>query len=410
MPIMKLSDSTVASFRPTVAADCWLWDSQLSGFACRVRKGVKGDIRRAWYVAWQFGNRSQKMKLGDIPGMTAKDAREEAGRHLSRARLGDNPLAAKRKEAERVKAQVKFGEVIDRFMTYQEKEKGNRPASLKNQARHLRVYCKEWHRTPLDEIDSGKVKALLDRIKEEVSVHTAIVLSSSISAQFVWCMEEGLAKQNPVIGIRKMPLPPSRDRVLDAAEIVELWDAASAADSVGNRIVKLLLLLGLRRSEVANADWGEIDLDKGVWTIPASRMKGRVEHRVPLSDQALRLLPERPVTGGAVFGMFSSFSLTKSELDKQIATARKAAGITEPMPGWRYHDMRRTMATHMAEHLGILPHIIEECLSHRSHRSGIASVYNRADYTKAKRAALAKWGDYIEALADGTVIEMKRAS
>ncbi|MCF6100349.1 tyrosine-type recombinase/integrase [Mesorhizobium muleiense] len=408
MPLLKLSDAAVASFRPT-SDDVWLWDTQLSGFACRIRDLKKGTSR-AWYIAWQFGGKGQKMWLGDIPGMPCKTAREEAGRHLSRARLGDNPLAAKREEAARIKAQVRFGEPIEPFLTYQKNEKGNRPGSLANQRRHLTKYCREWHKVPLDEIDGAKVKALRDRIRQEVGLPTAIVLVSSISAFFTWCMEEGLAKANPVIGIRKMPLPESRDRVLDADEIVEVWDAASVDDSIGNKIIKLLLLLGLRRNEVANADWSEFDLDKALWVIPAERMKAKMEHRVPLSAQALALLPERPEKGGPVFGLFSSFSFTKAELDRQIAKARKAAGVTKPMTPWRIHDLRRSMATHMGETLGILPHVIEECLSHRSYRSGVASVYNRSTYEPQKRQALTKWGDYIEALADGTVVEMKRSA
>jgi integrase len=86
----------------------------------------------------------------------------------------------------------------------------------------------------------------------------------------------------------------------------------------------------------------------------------------------------------------------KRALDKRIA----ANG--EPMPPWVVHDLRRSVATHMAEELGVEPHIIEATLNHVSgHKAGIAGIYNRALYEREKRTALDLWAKHVTTLIEG---------
>lgn len=408
MAILKLTDANVLSFRPT-ATDTWLWDTLQPGFAARIRKGAKGDIKRTWVIAWEFGGKSQKMKLGEVGGLPCKDAREEAARHLSRARLGDNPLTAKRAEAERLRRQVTFGESIEPFLEFQEKVKGNRPGSLREQRRHLQKDARELHRLGLDEISKEKVKHLLDRLHQEIGVATSMAVRASLSAMFVWAMEEGKAAANPTVGIRRLEAAPARERTLEDPDIMEVW-SATEDDTPFNRIVRMLLLNGLRRCEVSNADWSEFDLGKALWTIPAARMKAGKTHVVPLSPQALRQLPERPAKGGPVFDQFSGFSNWKIDLDRRIAAARRKASIDKGFEHWTIHDLRRSVASGMAA-LGVSPWVVEEVLSHTSYKSGVMGVYQRHDFLKEKRAALELWGNHIEAITSGgNVVPMKRTA
>ena len=95
-------------------------------------------------------------------------------------------------------------------------------------------------------------------------------------------------------------------------------------------------------------------------------------------------------------------------LDRRIFAARqalskktpKASGEAKPMTDWRHHDLRRTVATRMAD-LGIEPHVIEAVLNHVSGtKAGVAGVYNRSLYAAEKRAALATWANHIRAVLD----------
>jgi integrase len=80
---------------------------------------------------------------------------------------------------------------------------------------------------------------------------------------------------------------------------------------------------------------------------------------------------------------------------------KRAFDARSGVTGWTIHDIRRTVATRMAD-LGVAPHVIEEILNHQSgHRRGVAGVYNRSRYEREVRAALAVWHDYVNTLAAG---------
>jgi integrase len=186
--------------------------------------------------------------------------------------------------------------------------------------------------------------------------------------------------------------------------LVAVWNAAPEGDF--GRIVKLLMLTGQRRDEIADLRWAEIVDD--MIALPAGRTKNSRAHEVPLSPQARLILNDQPQRVGRerVFGYgeggFSGISRAKSKLDK-------ASGVAD----WTLHDLRRTMATRMAD-LGVQPHIIEPVLNHVSgHKGGVAGIYNRSTYATEKRAALDLWSSHAQTLlasAEGANVTMlKRA-
>jgi integrase len=141
---------------------------------------------------------------------------------------------------------------------------------------------------------------------------------------------------------------------------------------------------------------------------PKSAAKIKQAHEVPLSEMALSLLQNhRRIAGRDLFfgetqnGPFQSWSWNRRELDKRIADARKAAGNNTPFVPWVLHDVRRTVATGLAD-LGIQSHIVEALLNHQSGaRRGVAGIYNRSSYAGEKRQALDLWAAHIEGLIAG---------
>ena len=140
--------------------------------------------------------------------------------------------------------------------------------------------------------------------------------------------------------------------------------------------------------------------------LSAERVKNKRKHTVPLSDAAKTILDQFRNEGrSCVFGRadsgFGGWNWSKQELDAHAAIAP-----------WTLHDLRRTVATRMAE-LGVQPHIIEAVLNHVSgHKSGVAGIYNRATYDKEKREALNLWAEHVMATVEGraaTVVPLKRA-
>jgi integrase len=165
-------------------------------------------------------------------------------------------------------------------------------------------------------------------------------------------------------------------------------------------------LTGQRRDEVGGMMWSEVDFEKAMWSLARERCKNDRPHIVPLSDQALVLLKSLPKIAsekGFVFTKdgkrpVTAFSATKKLLDETIA----ALNDGKPLAHWILHDIRRSVATHMADELEIDPHVIEGVLNHISgHKGGVAGIYNRAKYEKRMRKALAQWGSHVGRLVSG---------
>jgi integrase len=168
----------------------------------------------------------------------------------------------------------------------------------------------------------------------------------------------------------------------------------------------VLILTGQRRNEIGGLRWSEVDFPARLIRLPAERTKNGRANDTPLAEPAVRLLQARPRRIGPkdfVFGVttgFGAYSAAKAALNERLAEARRAAGAAT-MPPWVLHDLRRSVATGMAE-LGVQPHVIEAVLNHVSgHKAGVAGVYNRAVYDKEKRAALDRWADHVLAAVEG---------
>jgi integrase len=207
---------------------------------------------------------------------------------------------------------------------------------------------------------------------------------------FTWAMREGLALSNPVANTNRRE-ERARDRVLSADELHKIWRALRDDDS--GTIVKLLMLTGQRANEIAGLRWDEIDFQRGLISLPGTRTKNKRPHDIPISPTVVSLLQSRVRTDrdsvfGRLSGPFSGWSATKAALDER----------TGPLKHWVIHDLRRSVATGMAD-IGIQPHIIEAVLNHVSgHKGGIAGIYNRAQYSTEKAQALARWDEHLRVL------------
>jgi integrase len=184
-----------------------------------------------------------------------------------------------------------------------------------------------------------------------------------------------------------------RDRVLSDDEIVAFWTAGESIAWPYGPLLRLLLLTAQRRDEVANMTRAEVDLNKGLWVIPATRAKNSKVHEVHLSSLALEILKAQPVINGSKL-MFTisgrplgGWSAAKAQLDRLM-------GIWD----WRIHDLRRTAASGMAS-IGTAPHVVDKILNHSSGTiSGVAAIYNRHQYSADRKQALDGWAAYIRSL------------
>jgi integrase len=219
-------------------------------------------------------------------------------------------------------------------------------------------------------------------------------------AAFAWAVKRGMVAANPFADLPIAKSVAKRERVLTDDEIGEVWRAAGTMAAPFGVIVRLLILTGQRRGEVAGMRWSEVSDDLATWTMPGERTKNGLAHVVPLSTPARDLLksalPEGRRAGDAlvlpgILGTpFAGWSKAKAALDKAV-----------PLAPWNVHDLRRTLATGL-QRLGVRLEVTEAVLNHISgSRGGIIGVYQRHDWAAEKRAALDSWAAHVLAVARG---------
>lgn len=388
---MRFTNQSAASLQLPPGRDSLVvFDDDLPGFGLRISAGGS----RQWVVQYRNAlGQSKRESLGRVGLLSATDARKAAGERLARAKLGEDPHASRAKE--RARAAVTFGHGIEPYLAAV--APALRPTSLSEAVRYMRVVWKPLHKTPLHSVDRRQVAARLAEIARDAGPYAANRARAALSAHFAWLIGTGAAEVNPVIGVPRPAPEEPRARVLTENEIRRVLGACRADDF--GRIVRLLLLTGQRRDEVAAMAWAEVDLAGALWKLPPERVKNGRPHDVPLSGPALDLLAgsprleDRALVFGQGSGGFQGFSRAKAAHDER-------SGVT----GWRLHDLRRTAATGMNE-LGVLPHVVEAVLNHVSgSRAGVAGIYNRALYASEKRSAMDLWAAHLATLDPGVEV------
>ena len=336
------------------------------------------------------------MKVGTVDKLGVDQARKAAKKILARVELGEDPQG--NKAADRQKQARTLRSIVDSFLEVQATRL--RPESLRLYRLFLTgPYFAPLHSTAAADITLADVAARISAITRAYGSTTAARARSALSALYRWAMGEGLLGStpiNPVVGTNKPKDSEPRDRVLSDHELAAIWNAV---DGEYAHVIRLLILTACRREEIGGLRWSELDLDKGVMTLPKERVKNNRAHSLPLPPLALSIIEAIPrrVSRDLLFGSrsrspgFCSWAVAKSKLDAKLG------GKVAP---WRVHDLRRTTATRMAD-LGVQPHVIEAALNHYSgHRRGVAFVYNKSPYEREVRAALAQWAEHVTAVVE----------
>jgi integrase len=365
------------------------WDATLPGFGLRLYASGK----RVWIAQYRDPTgRTRRLTLGDARVVKLDEAREDARQKLARAELGEDPQG----DRQAARRALRVGQMLEAYLAASRQRL--RPRSLTETERHLLKHAAPLHQEPAEGVGRADIVRVLTALGRQSGPVAANRVRASLSAAWTWALRSGLIEgSNPVAYTPKLAEDAPRARVLSDGDIALLWQAADGGEDY-DRIVRLLLLTGARREEVAAMTWQEIAPaadGSALWTLPAERSKNHLPHEVWLAPLAFAQLPprrDRAFIFGAGAGGFSGFSRCKLRLDKRMQ-GLLGEGTLAP---WVLHDLRRTFATWAHEN-GVEPHIVEACLNHVSGaaRRGVAGVYNKAHYREPKRIAFARWADHV---------------
>jgi integrase len=386
---MRLTKASIATLAlPPGRAEAIHFDDLLPGFGIRLRASGK----HVWVCQYQIGAQQRRMTLGSVHLFDPDKARYWARQQLAKRALGEDPQETR--QATRAALKDTLAAIAENYL--KAKQPNLRASSFDDLRRYLtKDYWRPLHKLPLDKVARRDVAACLSVIKQNSGDVAAARALSALSSLYVWSIGEGIADSNPTIGVNKPPTPPARSRVLSDQEIAEVWNACEPDDY--GRVIRLLLLTGARRGEVGGMRWSELDPDNGTWTIPGERTKNKKPHTLPLPPLAWQIIGEVHPR----LGVDHVFGHGKNGLAGWSRNADAMKKRMRALPPLVVHDLRRSVATGMAD-LKILPHVIEQILNHQSgHRAGIVGVYNRSVYANEVRNALLIWADHLRALVGG---------
>jgi integrase len=369
----KLTDISIAKIKPHSTKRLEIPDAGKPGLYLVVHP----TGRKAWAVRYRrlSDGKPRKLTLSGFPslGMAHKLAQEA----LDRIADGGDPANEKR-AARGSRSSDIFGDIAKDFLKRHVVPNASATYAYETERLLNKEVLPLWGDRPIHELGKRDVVELLDAIVDRGGGLTANRTLAAIRKLFNWAIGRGILSTSPVQGIKAPLAERSRDRILDNEEIKRLWAACEALGYPFGPMVRLLLLTGQRRTEVAGITWGEIDLDKAEWAIPGTRTKNGEPHSVPLSDAAVGIIKSLPhIKSGQGF-LFTTtgethvtgYSRAKADLDKLMF------GDVD-IPRWTFHDLRRTVASGMAR-LGINLPVIEKVLNHTSGSfAGIVGGYQR---------------------------------
>ena len=342
-----------------------------------------------------------------------EDARGWAHRIVDKCKAGLDP----REEQWRVQKvsesdALRFWVVLETFIARHAKRNKTWRDTQAIFALHVLPY---WGNRLITEISRSDVARLLDIVEDRTSVYRTNRVLAAVRKLFNWAVARGTIEKSPVVPGMARQGEKSRDRYLTPREIRLVWKSAQKLGYPAGTLIQLLLLTGQRRSEVAGMRWDQLDLEREkVWTLPPEQTKAGREHCVPLSDPAIHLIQSAPQLGEYVLSTggatpISGFSKWKKRLDEEVAAFLRGEAAADsptipPLPSWRLHDLRRTVATHMEE-LGIPPHMVGSVLNHDPKGyKGVTSVYTRGNLLYERRKALTAWARFLAYVLDRTSV------
>ncbi len=358
---------------------------------------------RIWRYRYQlYGVRQPALTIGSYPDISLAAARRQRDAWAALVANGESPKRAVQKDKlEKLNTVAAFAEA---WIAEQLPGKSD---SYQSTMRRILVkdVLPRLGDMPLREVKPADILELCDLIKSRGAPKMALLTRNVLKRMYDFAIARQLVDYNPAASLmaRFIATEESRTRVLSGKEIGEVLRGVYASDI--RRSLKLALhLLAItmvRKTELTSSKWEEVDLEAGVWDIPAERMKRDLPHRVYLSQQAKELLQELQNLSGQSAYLFPS---SRGAVDRPISSStlnQAIRALALEVQHFVLHDFRRTASTHLHE-MGYPSDAIEKALAHKI--PGIKGVYNRAEYAEQRRLILQAWADFVQGQVEGSRI------
>jgi integrase len=346
-------------------------DDATLGFAIRV-----GKNRKTWFII--RGRQRVRTNVGQYPDVTLADARKEAKMLLT--------------QTVTKYANIKLSAAYD---LYKEVIATKKPRTQRDYKRIIDKYL----------ISNLGSKKLSELVYEDFAAITKKLPFSeaghcmSVSRTFLrWCVKppRRFIAHSPLEGV-EVKLSKKRKRVLKAPEIKTVWAAAGAQGYPHGTIVRLLILNGQRKSEIANLRWSWINTSERLITLPDWICKNSKEHIFPYGDMTAAIFEDIPHLNSTEL-LFPSIRSTPENERPISGWSKYKKNLNDGLPPWRLHDLRRTFRTVHGQ-IGTPAHIAERLINHTAGvQTEVEAIYDIYTYLPEMRAAVERYEAHINTL------------
>lgn len=364
---------------------------------------VSATGSKSWLFMWTKNGKRREMGLGPYPAVSLSKARIKASEYRALVADGVDPLVSKAEESEPT-----FAECASKFLASMEGQWRNE----KHRAQWrmtLNEYAKPLHAKRVSETSTDDVLKVLSPIWLKMP-ETAARLRGRIERVLDYAKARGWRSgENPALwrGHLKNILP-ARQKLtrghhaaMPYPDVPTFVEELPGKDAMAARGLEFLVLTAARSGEVLGAKWSEMDLAAAVWTIPANRMKGGKEHRVPLSPRALAIVKALSDT------RVSDFVFPGQKANKPLSgMAFEMLMRRMKVDAFTVHGFRSAFRDWAGDETSFPREIAEQALAHRV-GDATERAYRRADALDKRRKLMDAWSDYC--LSVNNVIKIARA-
>ena len=404
---MALTDSAIRALKPRDAV-----------YKVADEKGLYLMVTPAGGKLWKLKFRNgagieKKLSLGAYPDLGLKDAREAREQARSALAKGADPAEKKQsdKRAAKINAENTFSAVAKVYIE-KNRSDGKADATVNKREWFLGIVERPLGNRPIADIQPYEILDAVrpfERAKNHEKAHRTLQFIGQV---FRFAVANQLAPRDPTRDLRGALVnhkPKHLAAILEPKRVGELLRAIDGYEGQAATLLALRLspLVFVRPGELRRAEWAEIDLETSVWRIPAAKMKGRVEHVVPLCRQAVEILEQAKMVSGHTRFVFPSIRSPKSPMSENtVNAALRRLGFTgDEMTA---HGFRAMASTLLNESGKWSPDAIERALAHKD-KDIVRAAYHRGAHWQ-ERVDMAKWwADYLDVLRKGAEVVPMRA-
>jgi len=354
---------------------------------------------KRWVQRLTIHGKQREIGLGAADLVTLAEARDAAIENRKLARAGGDPLAAKRNRV----AVPTFNEAVQKVIELYSPTWRNAKHAAQFRNTLVTYAGPIIGAKPVSEVTSADVLRVLTPIWTS-KAETARRVKQRIGTVMKWAVAAGHRNDDPCAALTQA-LPKSGQKVehrkslpyQEVAGCIATINESAAALST-KLALEFLILTAARSGEVRGATWDEIDLVGKVWHIPGGRMKGKIDHIVPLSSRAIEvLITARQL--GSVGLLFPGIKGGKPLSDMTISKLVKELGYPCDV-----HGFRTSFRTWVQEKTNTPFEVAERALAHKT-RNAVVAAYARSDLMEKRRQLMQRWADYLGS-AEGKVIKI----